>query len=67
MISNGPKLILSANLGGASKYRYIFLLISISALIVFFCSLLVHKMIGVELIHTFQIIYITHLGNNNYT
>jgi hypothetical protein len=48
-------------------YKFVFSALSIAAIIVFIGSLFIHKMIGVELIHSFQIIYITHLANNNYT
>ena len=41
--------------------------LSISALVVFALSLFVHKMIGVELLISFQVVYLIHLVNNNYT
>lgn len=37
------------------------------ALIVFALSMFVHKMIGVELLISFQIVYLVHLVNNQYT
>lgn len=64
MTSHGNKLTLSSNL---VFVKNLFLVLSILAILVFASSLFVHKMIGVELILPFQIVYLVHLVNNQYT
>jgi hypothetical protein len=67
MISNGFKLIIIKNAAELNICKIIFQVFSIIILMIFFLSLFAHKMIGVELIHCFQVIYLVHLINPSYT
>ena len=65
MVSNGSKLIVNPDIDLLAMCKSILKGLSILAIVVFFVSILVHKMIGVELIHPLQVIYIIHLTTND--
>jgi hypothetical protein len=67
MVSNGTKLIIVKNLSQFLYFKDAVCGLSLTILALFFISLFVHKMIGVELIHTYQIVYLVHLVNPNYS
>jgi hypothetical protein len=67
MVSNGTKLIIVKDLSQFLSFKNAVCGLSLTILALFFISLFVHKMIGVELIHTYQVVYLVHLINPNYT
>jgi hypothetical protein len=67
MDSNGIKLMLVNNEHYLNICHNIILGLSLSIMGIYFLSLFFHKMVGVELMHTFQVIYLVHLINNDYT
>lgn len=67
MNSDGQKLLIVASEGLIQRLSFLYGGITLIAWGVFVLSLLTHKMIGVELLHSFQVIYFTHLINNDYT
>jgi hypothetical protein len=67
MVSNGIKLIIVKDWSQFLSFKNTVCGLSLTILALFFVSLFVHKMIGVELIHTYQVVYLVHLVNPNYT
>jgi hypothetical protein len=67
MVSNGAKLIIVKDWSQFLSFKDAVCGLSLTILALFFVSLFVHKMIGVELIHTYQVVYLVHLVNPNYT
>lgn len=67
MISEGQKLIIINSEGDIQTLNSLFYTLTLIAWSLFFLSLFSHKMIGVELIHSFQIIFFVHLVNSDYT
>lgn len=66
MISGGKKLIIE-DVGMLALCKIVLNGISLVLIMVFFVSMFVHKMIGVELLYPIQIIYLVHLTNSDYT
>jgi hypothetical protein len=67
MTSNGDKLIVVRNYSTMVTLVNIMTIISFFALFLFAAGSLTHKMIGVETLHTFQIIFLLQMLNKNST
>jgi cysteine-rich repeat protein len=67
MVSSGIKLIIIQDLPRLLSFKNAVFGLSLAILVLFLASLFAHKMVGVELIHTYQIVYLVHLLNSNYT
>lgn len=67
MISNGMKLIITKDHTKMLMCKESIEIISLVIIILFVLSSLTHKMIGVEMIHSYQVIYLVHLLNGDYT
>lgn len=65
--SNNLQLIYYGNLGRVELVNLIFVGISGACLVVLLVGSWAHKMVGVELIHTFQTIYYIHFALKDYT
>lgn len=67
MTSNGVKLVLTKDRAKMLMCKVSIEAISLVTVILFFLASLTHKMTGVEMIHSFQVIYLVHLLNSDYT
>lgn len=67
MISNGMKLIITKDQAKILMCKQSIEIVSLVIVILFVISSLTHKMIGVEMIHSYQVIYLVHLLNGDYT
>ena len=67
MLSNGVKLLFTKDQAKMLMCRESVEALSLAIVVLFVLSCLVHKTIGVELIHSYQVIYLVHLLNGDYT
>lgn len=67
MISDGQKLIIISSEGDIQILNSLFYTLTLVAWAIFLLSLFSHKMIGIQFIHNFQIIFFVHLINSDYT
>jgi len=67
MISDGDKLIVVNNYGQIALLINLMIILSFVVLFLFVAGSLSHKMIGVEIIHSFQLIFLLQALSNNFT
>jgi len=67
MTSRADKLLVVNNSGSMNLLVKILTIISFAALIIFMIGSISHKMIGVETLHSFQLIFLLQALTNNYT
>jgi hypothetical protein len=65
--SDGTQFGSSSSAAALQSLKQTFLIFDMVILVVFLASLFVHKMIGVELIFSFQVITLVHSLNSHYT
>ena len=67
MISNGEKLIFLTDIPRLDLLDKGMNILALAILAIVFFSFFVHKMIGVEIINSFQVVFFAHLVNPSYT
>lgn len=67
MVSNGVKLLVTKDTAKLLACKESIEAISLAAVTLFWLASLTHKMAGVEMLHSFQVIYLVHLLNEDYT
>jgi hypothetical protein len=67
MVSNGDKLIIVNNYDKCALLINLMTVLSFVVLFLFFVGSLTHKMIGVEILHAFQAIFLFQALSTNFT
>jgi len=67
MVAKGAKLFYMNSYSNAKTMEYVFLGLNCLVFIMFVLGSISHKMIGVETIHTFQLIFFIHSMSTDYT
>ena len=63
MSSSGALLIITDKLSKLAACKAVMIGISSTSVFLFFVVIFTHKMIGLEILNTFQVIYLAHLAN----
>ena len=63
MSSSGALLIITDKLSKLAACKAVMIGISSTSVFLFFVVIFTHKMIGLEILNTFQLIYLAHLAN----